>query len=91
MIMWVCDSCGATVEHEESNPPPGWAMVRAFVTWRNDEDDGNHEWTSSAVCLCNKGCKTGSGNALEARAVKILSAGFKDSQSDAGTEPGRKA
>jgi hypothetical protein len=79
--MWVCDSCGATVEHEDGNPPPGWAAVRAFVTWRNDDDDGNSEWTSSAVTLCDKGCRTGSGNALEARSVKILRAGFK---ADAG-------
>lgn len=84
MITWVCDSCGHTIEHEEDgNPPPGWATVRAFVTWRNDGDNGNHEWTSSAITLCGKGCKTGSGNALEARSVKILRAGFKDRQAEA--------
>lgn len=76
MIMWVCDSCGASVEHEDGNPPAGWAQVRAFVTWRNDEDNGNQEWTSAGVTLCDKGCRTGSGQALESRSLKILRAGF---------------
>ena len=62
-------------------------MVRAFVTWRNAEDDANHEWTSSAITLCDKGCKTGSGNALEARSVKILRAGFKDTTAETEVKP----
>jgi hypothetical protein len=81
--MWVCDSCGEKIEHEDINPPPGWAQVRAFVTWRNDEDAGNSEWTSAGVTLCNKGCRTGSGDALEARSLKILREGFA---SDAGAK-----
>lgn len=76
MIEWVCDSCGQRVEHEDVNPPIGWSTVTARVTQRAEEGRGNTEWETDRVLLCNRGCGTGSGNALEAKALKILRAGF---------------
>ncbi len=85
MIEWICDSCGERLEHEDPNPPPGWATVKAVVAWRDNDDDGSSEYESAQIVLCNKSCRTGSGAALEARSVKILRNGF-DSKSRAANK-----
>lgn len=74
MIEWVCDSCGERVEHEDPNPPKEWAAVKVIVSW--PAENGNNEYESDQLTFCNKGCRTGSGGTLEARAMKILREGF---------------
>lgn len=78
MIECVCDGCGKRIEHEDANPPRGWAFVQVKVTWPNKERNSNSEWESDSIALCNT-CRPASGGDLEADSVKILRAGFDTS------------